>query len=142
MGVTSFIVYLWQYYLCRVSSGVTLCTLFMGLYLCNMHQCGLHVLLWSHTDILMRLLAAEPRSTAGHLFTSQWPCGMILLTLHSMVWDWRVFNSRVNVFFIGLLLKPICLQPPSLLIGKVRVPVMLFLCVSYNAECIGEWAGS
>ena len=36
--------------------------------------------------ILIRLLAAEPRSTAGPLFLSQYPCRTILLTLYSMVW--------------------------------------------------------
>ena len=52
----------------------------------------LHVVLWfwSHIGILMRLLGAEPRSTSGPLFHSQCPCGTILLTLYSMMWDWRV----------------------------------------------------
>ena len=32
----------------------------------------------------------------------------------------------------------VCFQPPSLLIGKVCVPVMRFcVCVTYTAECIG-----
>ena len=35
----------------------------------------------------------------------------------------------------------VCFQPPSLLIGKVLVPVMHFVCVAYTAKCIGEWAG-
>ena len=34
-------------------------------------------------------LAAEPQSTAGLLFPCQYPCGMILLTLYLMVWDWQ-----------------------------------------------------
>ena len=34
----------------------------------------------------MRLLAAEPRGTAGLLFRCQYLCGTILV----MVWDWRV----------------------------------------------------
>ena len=38
----------------------------------------------------MRHLAAEPHRTAGLLFPSQCPSGMILLTLCSLVWDWRV----------------------------------------------------
>ena len=42
---------------------------------------------------VLRLDDAEPRSTAGHLFPSQCPCGMILLTLYLMAWDLRV--SRV-----------------------------------------------
>ena len=36
-----------------------------------------------------RRLSAELRSTAD-LYSSQCPCGMILLPLYSMVWDWRV----------------------------------------------------
>ena len=58
---------LWQYYMCCTRSDVFLCTHFVVLYL---YQCGLHVALWSHIGILMRLLAAEPRSTAGVLFPS------------------------------------------------------------------------
>ena len=55
-------------------------------YMC---QCGLHAVFWSHIGILMRLLVAEPRSTGGPLFPSQCPCGTILLTLYSIVWDWH-----------------------------------------------------
>ena len=40
-------------------------TLLMVLYLDRLCQRGLHAVLWSHIGILMRLLAAEPRSTAG-----------------------------------------------------------------------------
>ena len=57
-------------------------------------QCELHAVLWSHNDILMRLLATEPYSTTGLLFISQCQCGTILLTLYSMVWDWRVSRAR------------------------------------------------
>ena len=71
-------------------SGVTQCTLLMVLYLDCMCQCGLYAVLWSHIGTLMRLLIAEPRSTAGLLFPSQWPSGTILLTPYSMVYDWRV----------------------------------------------------
>ena len=38
----------------------------------------------------MLLLAAEPHSTTESLFSSQCPCETILLTLHSMEWDWWV----------------------------------------------------
>ena len=51
---------------------------------------GLHVVLWSHIGILLRLLAAEPRSSAGLLFLSQYLSGMIWLTPYLMVWDWPV----------------------------------------------------
>ena len=37
----------------------------MVLYLDRMYQCVLHAVPWSHIGILMRRLAAEPRSTAG-----------------------------------------------------------------------------
>ena len=62
----------------------------MVLYLCRMYQSGLHAVLWSYISILMRHLAAEPGSTEGPLFPSQCSCGTILLTLYSIVWDWRV----------------------------------------------------
>ena len=49
-------------------------------------------------SIFMRLFAAEPRSTPGHLFLSaiNW---MILMTLHSAVWDWRVSWARQIIFY-------------------------------------------
>ena len=80
----------------RVVSGVCfinckcVCTLFMVLYLCRMCQCGLHVVLWPHIDILMRLIATGPGSNARLLFPSQRLCGMILLTMYSLVWDRRL----------------------------------------------------
>ena len=40
------------------------CTLFMVLYLDRMCQSGSHAVLWSHIGIIIRFLAAEPRSTA------------------------------------------------------------------------------
>ena len=88
-------------YVCCIRSGVTQTTFFMLLYLCRMCQCGLHAVLWSHIGILMRLLAAEHRSTAGLLFFSQCLCGTILLTLYSMVWDWRVLRAG-PILFVGL----------------------------------------
>ena len=100
LSVTLHIVDLWQYYVCCARSGVTWCTLFMGLYLGRMRQWGLHPLRWSHIGSLVRLLAAESRSTAELYFSCQylWLCGTILLTLYSMVWDWRI--SRVSRCFI------------------------------------------
>ena len=72
-----------------------------ALYLCLMCQSGLHAVLWSHIDILIRLPAAEPRSTKGLLFPSQYLSGTIWLTTFSMVWDWRV--SRAGPMpFVGL----------------------------------------
>ena len=92
----------WRYYACGKRSGVTLCTLFMVLDQYRMYQCWLHTVLWSHIDILMRLLAAEPRSTAGLLFSSHCFYEAILATRYSMMWDRRVFKSRANAFFSAL----------------------------------------
>ena len=70
----------------------------MVLYLDRMCQCGLHAVLGSHIGILIRLLVAEPRST-GLLFPSQCPCGTILLTQYSMVWDWQVSKAGPVLFY-------------------------------------------
>ena len=43
--------------------------------------------------ILLRLPAAEPRSSAGLLFLSQYLSVMIWLTPYLMVWDWRVSRA-------------------------------------------------
>ena len=69
------------------------CNLFMVLYLCPMSKFGLHAVLWSHIGIPKLLLPAEPRSSAEPLLPSKCPCGRILLTLHSMVWDWRISRA-------------------------------------------------
>ena len=75
-------------------------------YLERMCQRRLHAVLWSHMGILMRHLAAEPRSTAGLLFLSQFPSGTILLTPYSMVWDWRVSRAGSMLFYWPKLLYP------------------------------------
>ena len=66
------------------------CTRLMMRYLDRICQWGLHAVLWSHIGILLRHLAAEPRSTAGLLFHSQCPSGTILLT--PSVFDVDLFN--------------------------------------------------
>ena len=99
MSVTLHIVDLWQYYVCCTRSGVTRCTLFMVLFLCRMCRCGLHAVLLSHIGTPMRLLAAEPRSIAGHLFPGQCLCGTILVTPCSKVWDWRVSRAGSMPFY-------------------------------------------
>ena len=91
--LTLYIVDLWQYYICCRRSDVIRCTPFMVLYRCRMCQWGLHVVLFSHIGILMRLLAAEPYSTAGLLFPSQCLSGMILLPLCTMVCNCRVSRA-------------------------------------------------
>ena len=57
-------------------------------------ECGLHAVLWSHIGTLMHLPAAEPRIISWLLFPSVCLCGTILLTLYSMVWDWRVLIAE------------------------------------------------
>ena len=83
----------WQSCVCFIRSGVNQCTLLMGALKKLEPQCGLHAVLWSYIGLLMHHLAAEPSSTAGLLFPSLCPSGMILLTPYSMVWVWWV--SRV-----------------------------------------------
>ena len=97
--MTLHIVDLWQYYVCCTRSGVTRCTLFMVLFLYRLCRCGLHAVLWSHISALMRLLAAEPLSIAGHLFPGQCLCGTILVTPCSLVWDWRASRAGLMPFY-------------------------------------------
>ena len=118
MSVTLLIVDTWQSFVCFIRSGVKRCTLLMVLYLDPMCQCGFHAVLWSHIGTLMHRLAAEPRSTAGLLFPSRCPCGMILLIPYSMVWDWRVSRARPMLFYWPKMLLPfynLLLFFPSLL---------------------------
>ena len=72
-SVTLLIVDMWQYHVCCIRSCTNRCTIFMALYLDRMCQCGLHAVLLPHIGILMRLLAAGPRSTARPLFHPQCP---------------------------------------------------------------------
>ena len=99
--MTSLIVDLLQFCVCFIRSGATRFTRLMMRYLDRMCLCGLHAVTWSHIGILVRHLAAEPRSTASLLFSSQCPSGTILLTPYSMVWDWRVSRAW-PMLFIGL----------------------------------------
>ena len=78
-------------------SGVTRCTLFMVLYRYRMCQCWLHAVLWSRIGILMHLIAAEPHST---FIPCRCLCRTILLTLYSMVWDWRVLRAGQMLFYL------------------------------------------
>ena len=65
----------------------------------------------AHQHILMRRLAAEPRSTAGILIPSQCPSGTIFLTPYSMVWNWRVSRAVPMLFYWPKLLYPYCGLP-------------------------------
>ena len=87
------IVDLWSCCVCCTRSGVTRSTHFVAPYLCLMCQSELHAVLLSHIGVLLRLPAAEPRSTAGLLCTSQSLSGMIWLTPYFMVWDWWVSRA-------------------------------------------------
>ena len=98
------IVDLCQYCVCYITSGVIRCTA-LSLQ-CSMYQWGLHAVLWSYFGILMLVFAAEPRITAGPLFPSQCPYGTILLTLYSMLWDWRVAKAGPMLFYWPKLLCP------------------------------------
>ena len=104
-SVTLLIVDLWQYCVPCIKRLIQR-TLLMVLYLDRMCQCWLHAVLWSHIGILMRHLAAEPRSTAGLLFPSQCASGTILLTQYSMVWDWPVSRAGPMLFYWIKLLYP------------------------------------
>ena len=66
----------------------------------------LHAVPSSYIGILMRRLAAEPRSSAGLSFSSLCPSGTILLTPHSTVWDWRVSRVGPMLFYWHKLLYP------------------------------------
>ena len=77
----------------------TRCIDFMVVYLCRMCQCGLQAVLWSHIGILIRFLVAEPSSTKVPLFLFQSPCGTILLTLYSILWDNRVSRVGQMLFY-------------------------------------------
>ena len=63
----------------------------------------------SLVGILMRLPAAEPRSTAWLLFTSQYLRGTILVTLYSIVWDWKVLRAWRPWPILFLYLSIFCL---------------------------------
>ena len=81
-------------------------------------QCGLHAVLGAHISTFMHRLAAELRSTAGFVFPSRCPCGMILLTPYSMVWDWRVSRAETMLVYWTKMLYPfynLLLFFPSLL---------------------------
>ena len=84
----------------------------MVLYLAEMYvpRCALHAVLWSHIGTLMRLLAAEPRSTSG-FFSPLWN------DLCDPLFDGvglAGFKSRANALLSAKLLAPFCLLLSSL----------------------------
>ena len=114
------IIDLWQYCVCCIRLGVTR---WCSIYLCRMCQCGIHVVLWSHNYILMRLLVVEPRSTEGLLFHSQQLCGTILLTLCSIVWDIRVSRASPTPFYWPSCLLHFC---------RLLFPILFFLSMGWH----------
>ena len=140
------IVDLWQCCVCCTRSGVTRCTHFVALYLCLTCQSGLHEVLWSHIGILLRLPAAEPRSTAGLLFPSQYLSGTIWLTPYSMVWDWRLSRAGPMPFCWPSCSLLFCLQLFSLsLLFLYRLVVWGWglrtdrLSISLSLPCIANF---
>ena len=106
LSVTLLVIDLWQYYLCCIRSGANLCTICMVLYQCRMCQCVLHTVLWLLIGMLMRLLAAKPRSTQDFYSpSSQCLCGTILPTLYSMECDWRISRAEPMLFCWPMLLE-------------------------------------
>ena len=104
LSVTLLIVDLLQFCVCCIQctrSGVTRCTRLMMRFLDRMCQCRLQAVPWSHIGILMRRLAAEPRSTTRLSFPSQCPSGTILRT--SIRWcGTGGFQEQGPCSFIGL----------------------------------------
>ena len=82
-------------------AGVTRCTPLVVFYLCRMRRCGLHVALLSHIGTLTRLLAAEPRTSAGLLFPCQYLCGRSWLPRIRWCGTGRLQEQAI-AFFIGL----------------------------------------
>ena len=75
LRVTLLIVDLWQYYVCCIISGLTLCTHFMILYQYCMRHYGLHEVLWSHIGIpicVSSLQTSHYRLTFIPLSVSLW----------------------------------------------------------------------
>ena len=73
------------------------CIMMLPLY-GALRQCLLHAVPRSHIGMLMRLLAAERRSTAGLLFISLCFCETILQTKNSAVWDWQLLRAGPLLF--------------------------------------------
>ena len=130
----------------------------MVLYLVDMFQWGLHAVLWSHIGTPMHRLAAEPRSTPGLLFSFRCLSGTILLTLYSMVWDWRVSRAGQIFFYWPKLLYPYyslllfslsllsvywldCGDGVFRLIGCISLSLNLALPTFFNNNNNNAWCG-
>ena len=139
------IVDLWQCCVCCTRSGVTRSTHFVVLYVCLMCQSGLHAVLRSLIGILLRLPAAEPRSTTGLLFPSKYLSGTIWLTPYLMVWDWRVSRASLMPFCWPSCSLLFCLQLFSLyLLFLYRLVVWGWglrtdrVLISFSRPCIAN----
>ena len=71
----------------------------------NDELCGPCVPVWvTHSALVAhRYTYAQPRSTAGLLFSFQCPYETILLTPYSMVWDWQVSRAGPMLYWPKLL---------------------------------------
>ena len=103
------IVDLWQYYVWKIRSGVTLTNLFMVLYMCWIYRCRLHVVLWSHIGILILLLAVRqdfysPLCLCGHRGDTVF--NGVELALFSMMWNWRDLRAGPTFFYWPKLVAP------------------------------------
>ena len=144
LSVTLHIVDLWQYFVCYTRSDVSRCTLFMVLYLGRMCQSVLHVVLWSHIGFLMRLLAADPRSTAGLLFprvgsiTFCWPscslpfCHLLFFPFSSfLLWVGIVALGSLDWMGVNCSLPALHSRPFLIIIIKWQPNFQEWLCLQF-----------
>ena len=93
------------YCVCCIRSGVFRYTLFMVLHMCRMCQCGSHAVFWFY-----RYTYATPRSITSQygrtIIPLSVPCGMIMLIMYSMVWDWSVSKAGPMLIYLPKLLYP------------------------------------
>ena len=84
-----------------------------------------YMLCFNRTSIffIMRLLAAEPRSSTGLLFSFHYLCGTILVTQYSIVWDVRVSRAGPMPFYL-----PSCLLHFRLILFSLSLHSMGWLC--------------
>ena len=72
-------------------------------------------------------LAAEPRSTTWPLFSSQFPCGTILLTMYWLVWDWWISRAKPMLFYWPNLLYHF--------LSSTIFPFLFFLSLAIGCYC-------
>ena len=91
---------------------ITRCTFFMVLCLCSFRQCLLHVVLYVYGRSSVYLSSSSLQNIAARMTfipagPSHYFCGMISVTLYSMMWDLMVLRARpmlfLHVYFWDLL---------------------------------------